>query len=48
MEHAENTLLLYEQLIDVEGRAAGITQAEASHDVLFVDLPETWVIVNAL
>lgn len=46
MEHDVHALLLHEQLVDVEGGAAGVTQAEAGHDVLLVDLPERGVVVD--
>lgn len=48
MQHGVHSLLLHEELVDVEGSAARVSQTETSHDVFLIDLPETWVVIDSL
>jgi len=48
MKHHINTLLLHEKLIDIKSSASRVSQTESSANVLFINLPEGWVVIDSL
>ena len=48
MKYAEDALLLDEDLVDIKCAAPWVTQAEAGADVLLIDVPEGWIVIDTL
>lgn len=48
VKHHINTLLLHEKLIEIKSSASRVSQTESSANVLFINLPEGWVVIDSL
>ena len=48
VQHAVDSLLLDEELVDIEGSAPRVSQTEAGHCVVLPDLPQAGVVINSL